>query len=152
MEQATFRELIARDVDAKNAEDAIRQVGQKFLRAGFVKDTYIDAVVAREVTYPTGLQLADIAVAMPHTDPQHVNRPGVCIAQLAHPVTFAHMGDPDTLVEAEMLFMMAIKNPDEQVELLQKVLSVFQQPEVVAEFRAATTDDELFAAAQKYIG
>lgn len=36
-----------------------------------------------------------------------------------------------------MLFMMAIQDPDEQVELLQKVLSVFQQPEVVAEFRAA---------------
>ena len=51
-----------------------------------------------------------------------------------------------------MLFMMAIQDPDEQVELLQKVLSVFQQPEVVAEFRAAKTDDELFAAAQKYIG
>lgn len=152
MEQATFRELIMRNVEAKDAEDAIRQVGQRFLDAGFVKDTYIDAVLAREATYPTGLQLAEIGVAMPHTDPQHVYRPGVCIAQLAHPVTFAHMGDPDTLVEAEMLFMMAIQDPDEQVELLQKVLSVFQQPEVVAEFRAAKTDDELFAAAQKYIG
>ena len=152
MEQATFRELILRNVEAKNAEDAIRQVGQRFFDAGFVKDTYIDAVLAREVTYPTGLQLAEIGVAMPHTDPQHVYRPGVCIAQLAHPVTFAHMGAPDTLVEAEMLFMMAIQDPDEQVELLQKVLSVFQQPEVVAEFRAAKTDDELFAAAQKYIG
>lgn len=152
MEQATFRELIVRNVEAVDAEDAIRQVGQYFLRAGFVKDTYIDAVVAREKVFATGLQLADIAVAMPHTDPQHVNRPGVCIAQLAHPVTFAHMGDPDVTVEAEMLFMMAIKNPDEQVELLQKVLSVFQQPEVVADFRAADSDEALFAAAQKYIG
>ena len=152
MEQATFRDLIIRNVEAADAEDAIRQVGRLFLNAGFVKDTYIDAVVAREKSYATGLQLADIAIAMPHTDPQHVNRPGVCIAQLAHPVTFEHMGDPDTKVEAEMLFMMAIKNPDEQVELLQKVLSVFQQPEVVAEFRNADSDDALFAEAQKYIG
>lgn len=51
-----------------------------------------------------------------------------------------------------MLFRMAIKNPDEQVELLQKVLGVFQQPEVVAAFRAAKNEDELFEAAQKYIG
>ncbi len=152
MEQATFRELIVRDVDAKDAEDAIRQVGEYFLKAGFVKDTYIDAVVAREKVYATGLQLEEIAVAMPHTDPQHVNRPGVCIAQLRHPVTFEHMGDPDTKVQAEMLFMMAIKDPDEQVELLQKVLSVFQRPEVVAAFRAAKNEDDLFAAAQKYIG
>lgn len=131
MEQATFRNLILRDVEAANAEEAIRKVGQRFYDEGFVKDTYIDAVVAREKNYATGLQLADIAVAMPHTDPQHVNRPGVCIAQLKHPVEFEHMGDPDTKVQAEMLFMMAIKNPDEQVELLQKVLGVFQQPEVL---------------------
>ena len=152
MEQATFRELILRDVDAKDAEDAIRQVGQRFYAEGFVKDTYIDAVVAREKAYATGLQLEEIAVAMPHTDPQHVNRPGVCIAQLKHPVTFEHMGAPDTKVEAEMLFMMAIKSPDEQVELLQKVLGVFQQPEVVAAFRSAKSEDELYEAAQKYIG
>lgn len=152
MEQATFRELILRDVVAQDAQDAIRQVGQAFLNAGFVHDTYIDAVASRETTYPTGLQLEEIAVAMPHTDPQHVKRPGVCIAQLAKPVTFEHMGDPDTKVEAEIIFMMAIQNPDEQVELLQKVLSVFQQPEVVAAFRAAKDEDELFAVAQKFIG
>ena len=108
MEQATFRNLILRDVEAANAEEAIRKVGQRFYDEGFVKDTYIDAVVAREKNYATGLQLADIAVAMPHTDPQHVNRPGV--------------------------------------------LGVFQQPEVVAAFRAAKNEDELFEAAQKYIG
>lgn len=151
MEQATFRELIIRNVDAKTLKTQSGRSERNFWMQALSK-IHIDAVVAREVTYPTGLQLADIAVAMPHTDPQHVNRPGVCIAQLAHPVTFAHMGDPDTLVEAEMLFMMAIKDPDEQVELLQKVLSVFQQPEVVAEFRAAKTDDALFETAQKYIG
>ena len=152
MQQATYRELILRDVDAKDYEDAIRQVGAKFLAEGFVRDTYIDAVVAREHDFPTGLQLADIAVAMPHTDPSHVIKPGVCIAQLKRPVTFAHMGEPDVKVEAEMLFMMAIQNPDEQVETLQKVLGVFQQPAVVAAFRDAKSDEALFAAAQKYIG
>lgn len=152
MEQATFRELIVRGIDASDAQDAIRQVGQRFLDADFVKNTYIEAVSAREKIYPTGLQLAGIAVAMPHTDPQHVKRAGVCIAQLAHPVTFKHMGDPDTKVEVEMLFMMAILNPDEQIELLQKVLNVFQQPQVVSAFRSADSDEELFWAAQTYIG
>nr|WP_319489869.1 PTS sugar transporter subunit IIA [uncultured Caproiciproducens sp.] len=152
MELATYRELILCDVDAKDCADAIRQVGAKFLAAGFVKDTYIDAVVAREDIFPTGLQLENIAVAMPHTDSQHVNRPGVCIAQLKHPVTFGHMGDPDLKVEAELLFMMAIKDPDEQVETLKKVLSVFQHPDIVAAFRDAKNEEELFVSAQKYIG
>ena len=67
-----YPELIAVDVQAETSEEAIRKVGQIFLDNGFVKDTYIDAVVAREKVYPTGLQLADMGVAMPHTDPPHV--------------------------------------------------------------------------------
>ena len=102
--------------------------------------------------YATGLQLADIAVAMPHTDPQHVNRPGVCIAQLKHPVEFEHMGDPDTKVQAEMLFMMAIKNPDEQVELLQEGARRVPAAGGRCCIPRSKNEDELFEAAQKYIG
>ena len=54
-----YPELIAVDVQAETSEEAIRKVGQIFLDNGFVKDTYIDAVIAREKVYPTGLQLAD---------------------------------------------------------------------------------------------
>lgn len=152
MGQVTYRELIIHDLEAENDEDAIRKVGAKLYNAGFVKDTYIEATVGREVEYPTGLQLENIAIAMPHTDAEHVNRPAVCIARLKKPVTFAHMGDPDTKVEAEIIFMMAILNPDEQIDTLQKVLGVFQQPDVVAAFCNADSEDKLFAAAQKYIG
>lgn len=150
--QTVFPELIATGVEAVNAEEAIRTVGKLFYENGFVKDTYIDAVIAREEVFPTGLQLKDIAVAMPHTDPQHVNKPGICIAQLKKPVTFAHMGEPETKVEAEILFMMSILSPDEQVDTLQRVLSVFQQPEVVAEFKKASNKEELYTVAKKYIG
>ena len=52
-----YPELIAVDVQAETSEEAIRKVGQIFLDNGFVKDTYIDAVIAREKVYPTGLQL-----------------------------------------------------------------------------------------------
>ena len=48
-----YPELIAVDVQAETSEEAIRKVGQIFLDNGFVKDTYIDAVVAREKVYPT---------------------------------------------------------------------------------------------------
>ncbi len=37
MEQATFRNLILRDVEAANAEEAIRKVGQRFYDEGFVR-------------------------------------------------------------------------------------------------------------------
>jgi PTS system galactitol-specific IIA component len=150
--QAIYEDLVIYGVDAKDAEDAIRQVGQRLFQKGFVKDTYIDAVVAREKEYPTGLQLKDLAVAMPHTAGVHVNTPAVCVAQLAHPVTFAHMGDPDTKVQTEILFMMAIQNPDAQVDTLQKVMGVFTNDEAVAKFKAAKDQKSLYEVASTFIG
>ncbi len=150
--QAVYEDLVVFGVDAKDAEDAIRQVGQHLLDKGFVKDTYIDAVAQREKEYPTGLQLKDLAVAMPHTAGIHVDTPAVCVAKLAHPVTFAHMGDPDTKVEAELLFMMAIQNPDAQLDTLQKVMGVFTNETAVARFKAAADKHELYLAAMEYIG
>ena len=134
-----YPELIAVDVQAETSEEAIRKVGQIFLDNGFVKDTYIDAVVAREKVYPTGLQLADMGVAMPHTDPPHVYKSGVCVAKLAKPVTFIHMGTEDQPVEAEMLFMMAITDPSQHLETLSKVMNVFQKPEIGKEIRKMKT-------------
>ncbi len=150
--KSIYEDLIVIDVDSKDAQDAIRQVGQHLLDGGFVKDTYIDAVVQRETEYPTGLQLQDMGVAMPHTAGVHVNTPAVCVAKLTHPVTFGHMGDPDTKVQAELIFMMAIQNPDAQLETLQKVMSVITNPAAVAEFKAAGDKAALYKVAQTYIG
>jgi len=48
--------------------------------------------------------------------------------------------------------MMAIEDPDQQVELLSKVLNVFQTADIVKAFKNADSEDTLFALAQKHIG
>lgn len=150
--QSCYEDLVILDVEAENYEDAIRQVGALLYNGGYVKDTYIDAVVEREADFPTGLILQDIEIAMPHTAGIHVNKPAVCVAKMKRPVEFGHMGDPDTKVKAEMLFMMAILDPDAQIETLQNMMGVFQNSQAVAEFKAAKTEKELFEVAHKYIG
>jgi PTS system galactitol-specific IIA component len=48
--------------------------------------------------------------------------------------------------------MMAILDPDAQIETLQNMMGVFQNSQAVAEFKAAKTEKELFEVAHKYIG
>lgn len=150
--QTVFRELTAVNMEARDSEEAIRKAGALFYENGFVKDSYVDAVVAREEGFPTGLQLDGIGVAMPHTDPPHVSRSGVCVVKLSRPVTFCHMGEPEKQVEAELLFMMAILNSDEHMETLQKVLKVFQNAEIAKKFKDAQDAEQLYQVAAKYIG
>ena len=60
-------DLIFMNVDAQNDSDIISLLGNKMLEKGYVKDTYVDAVIERESILPTGLDIGDLCVAIPHT-------------------------------------------------------------------------------------
>jgi PTS system galactitol-specific IIA component len=152
MAQAVYKELILPELDAEDAADAIRKFGTLFAAYGFVKETYVDAVLARETEYPTGLRLDGMALAMPHTSGVHVNRPAIGVAKLKKPVIFGHMGDNETKVEAEMLFIMAVEDPNEHLETLRKVMKVFADQESLALFRAADDSESLFQVTERLIG
>ncbi len=66
-------DIILLGVDATDREDAIRQLGKVMFDKGYVKDTYVDAVITREKSFPTGLPTEEVKVAIPHTDTTHVN-------------------------------------------------------------------------------
>ena len=57
MAQAVYEDLVFYDFEADDAADVIRKLGVKLEKKGFVKDTYTEAVAAREEEYPTGLNL-----------------------------------------------------------------------------------------------
>jgi PTS system galactitol-specific IIA component len=144
MGQAIHKDLIFYELEADDTDSLIRVMGAAFEKAGFVKATYAAAVAERELVYPTGLQLDGVAVAMPHTTGEHVITPAIGVARLARPVSFSHMGDEETKVDAEFVFMMAIKNPDEQIGWLKSVMSVFTDAEALNEMKATGSAAALY--------
>ena len=70
-------EAIVLGSDASTNEEIIRVLAGRLEALGYVKSSYADAVVRREMTIPTGLPLerAD-NVAVPHTDPEHAHSAG----------------------------------------------------------------------------
>ena len=89
MDVALTEELVLLDVEARDNLDLLRQAAQRLYEQGYVKESYADAVVAREKVFATGLPTVMGGVAIPHTDVEHVNAPAVCIARLKEPVDFA---------------------------------------------------------------
>jgi PTS system galactitol-specific IIA component len=145
------KDLIAYGLDAADSEDAIRQAAALLEKGGYVKDTYVGAVLEREKTYPTGLHLDGIDIAMPHTMPEHVNKAAMCIVKLRNPVRFQHMAEPEIDVDAAMLFMMAIEDPKEQLSNLKTIMRMFTNQEAVSAFVRAASHEELVAAAEAYL-
>ena len=119
------KNLIFIDKEFSNKEEAIDFLASKLLDAGKVKETYKQAVLDREKTYPTGLSFGTYAIAMPHTFAQHVNEPCIAVARLNKPVNFVQMGTPDKILDVSLIMMMAISNPEEQLGYLRKILSLY---------------------------
>ncbi|MGB7604556.1 MAG: PTS sugar transporter subunit IIA [Lutisporaceae bacterium] len=138
------KDLIKIGVEAKNSTEIIKSLGMVLKDNGFIKDTYIDAVIAREAIYPTGLPSIGVTVAIPHTDSNHVYKSAVAIAVLKEPVGFYMMGGTGELLNARIVFLLAISNTKEQLELLKNLMRLFQNQEVLEEILNANTSEDIY--------
>ncbi|NOW07531.1 PTS sugar transporter subunit IIA [Clostridium beijerinckii] len=136
-------DLIALNLEVKNKEEVIQELGKRMFEKGYVKSTYIDAVLEREKTLPTGLDIGEMCVAIPHTDSKHVNESNVALAVLKNPVEFRNMIDPSKKVEVMVVFLLAINDPDSQVTLLSKLMSVFQNVELLKQIKNSSSTEEV---------
>lgn len=149
--QVITADLIVTQLEAVNSQDIIKALGDKMQTLGYVKDSYVPAVIKREGIFPTGLPLGDINVAIPHTDVEHVKKPAIAVATLAHPVAFGNMGDPENKLEVSIVFLLAMKEPHVQVDLLQNLVETFQNPEVLQSLLATTETIEIEKILKHYL-
>ena len=140
------REAIALHAEAGSSEEVIRLLAGKLQKLGYVRPSFADAVLAREASMPTGLPMGrDSNVAVPHTDPEHVLKPGIALATLARPVAFANMEDSDEAVPVGLVFMLALNDKDRQIDMLQQIMQAIQDGPFSERLLAADTPDELLA-------
>jgi PTS system galactitol-specific IIA component len=146
-----FRELVIHDLDAADNLDVILRLGGLLQKGGFVKDSYIKAVEEREKIYPTGLDVSGVGIAIPHTDGSHVNNSAICVCKLKNFVAFHQMDEPETEIQAALVFMLAVNDPGAHLESLQKVMKILDNQEYLREFVDAEDEAALFATADKYL-
>ena len=119
-------ELIIVGLKARDKEEVVRKLAALYLERGYVKETYADAVLEREISFPTGLPTLDVHVAIPHTDIAHCIKPGMAVAILEEPVEFLEMATLDKTVYPEIVFLLSIIKPEDQVIWLQRLVTRFQ--------------------------
>lgn len=112
--------------DETDKEMLLKKMSDVLYEHGFVKDSYQSAVIEREKNFPTGLPTAGISVAIPHTDSDHVEKEGFLVGVLEHPVTFEIMASNQEYVDVELVFMLAIKEPQQQLVMLQRLIALCQ--------------------------
>jgi len=130
---------------AASSSEVLSAFAQQALAAGAVRPSYEQALLERELAFPTGLPTV-IPVAIPHADVEHAIESGLGIATLAQPVEFGEMGGADSIVEARVAVLILVTEPHAQAEMLSQLIGVFQLDGWYDVLSAATTPDALAAA------
>lgn len=148
MDSVMLRSLPALSVvalAADTAEQVLRRLADPAVAAGLVEPSFSDAVVARELRYPTGLP-TEVPVAIPHAEPEHVRSPGFIVATLAQPVAFGVMGSASEVLDVDLVVMLLIAEAHHQVDVLTRLVEVFQRPAWDRSLRTAANPAELAGA------
>jgi galactitol PTS system EIIA component len=139
-------EAIALQLEAKTSEEVIRNLGTRLLALGYVKADFVAATLRREAAMPTGLPLGGtINAAIPHVDIEFVNQSALALATLKSPVVFYNMVDDQEAVPVQLVIMLALDQPKSQIEMLQRVSGILQQPELILQLMAAQAPEDVLA-------
>ncbi|VFH76964.1 PTS system transporter subunit IIA [Streptococcus pneumoniae] len=117
-------------LEADNQEQLFDQVASLLEEREIVTPTYREALITREKSFPTGLDMEFLGkdlpnVAIPHTDIVHNLAEKVVVVRLEKPVTFHNMIASDKEVEVSLLFFIINNSSSSQTNILAQLMDFF---------------------------
>ena len=135
-------DLVEINLDVPSKEAAIKVLADKLKALDYVNDDYYENVIRREKDFPTGLPTV-IPIALCHTEREFVKQSALAVGTLKHPIEFQEMGAPERMVKAEIIFLLALNDPKDQVPWLKKMMTVFKSKEVMDKIKFSKNNKEL---------
>ncbi len=136
-------DLINLNLEVNDKESAICNLADLLLLKGYVTENFLNGVLEREIKYPTGLKTLCGGFAIPHTDSVHVLKTAIAVARLHNPVIFSEMGGSlENKIEVEIIFMLAIHDPNNVMPILQKVIGIIQNQKIIHQIRQCQSTNE----------
>jgi len=108
----------------KDRNDYFRKTSEFLLEKDYVKESFEEAIVAREEKFPTGLRTLGGIVSIPHTEADHVLKEAIIVTIFENPVEFISMEDMKTILPVDISFMLLVSEPSKHLECLQQLISV----------------------------
>lgn len=122
------KDLVFLDVEYKTSDEFLKSIADKLFETGYVKESFKDAIIKREEEYPTAIGTEKYNLAIPHTDSEHVNKPGIAFARLKNECEFKEMCTNND-INVNMAFVLLVTQKEEQVSLLSKLMELFGETE-----------------------
>lgn len=118
--------LMKLNYPSQNRKELFEEVAQELELLGYVKDSYLEALIKRERNFPTGLKTNYCNIAIPHTEANHVKKPFIYLVQLQDKLNFQNMGNSNEKLSVKLIFFLGITDPKNQTVLLSSLMELFQ--------------------------
>ena len=127
---------------AKDQTDLFEQVASLLEERQIVTPTYRSALIEREKSFPTGLDMEFLGkdlpnVAIPHTDIVHNLTENVVVVRLDQPVTFHNMIAPDKEVQVSL-------SSSSQTNILAQLMDFFTSNGNLEALSKLDSEDKLY--------
>lgn len=142
--------LICLDMEGGDLEQLFEKVAKQLMALGFVNENYLEGLSTREKAFPTGLITQYLNIALPHSDPEFIEKPFVYVVRLKKEVVMKQMGDSQEM-KVKNFFFLGIKDPAKQVGLLQSFMTLFMDEPFVKAFMKAEETNTVYQLFTKNI-
>lgn len=136
--------MVLADLAGDSREEVLRTMAEHLVREGRCRWTFVEAILARERLYPSGLPLEGPKIAIPHTDTIHVQRSALLFVRLRNPVEFASMGDPSVTFPVQLVSMFALQNDDLVGNVLHTLITLYQRRQLLEDLLRAEDAREMY--------
>lgn len=116
-------------------EELFQDVHNHAFKQGYVTEEFYEKISLREENFPTGINLGSIGAAIPHTDSEYVKKEFVAVYVLEEPTVFKSMEDDTQEVLVTIVFVLGLKEPHSQLEMLQTLIGLMQDTELINQFK-----------------
>ena len=144
MSKLLDKDLIILNSKASHYSVVFRELGQVMIDKGFANANYIDGLLEREASFPTGIQTETVGIALPHTDASFVNESKIGLLVLENPLNFGMMGGDGEEVEVKIVFLLGCSEGNQHLQALQNVIELIQDVKFVNQVFSLTDKEEAY--------
>ncbi|MDD3184521.1 MAG: PTS sugar transporter subunit IIA [Anaerostipes sp.] len=136
-------DLVWLDDEFDSKEEFYETIGERLYNKGLVEKDFGEALIKREEVYPTGLKTEAYEIAIPHTDVKYVKEASISFVRFGKPISYSHMGDPEVKVNAKFAFVLGVKVPHQQVEVLSTLVALISDEKEMSKLEKMTSTEEI---------
>lgn len=138
-----FKELVFLDKPLNNSDEFFDFIFPILKEKGYVRESFLLAIKQREKAYPTALPTEPYAVALPHTDIEHIIKPFIAVTRAKDTVSWCEMANNDNVLQARFIFLLGFMDKDGHINLLQALMGSLSDEIFVEQLNQAQTAEEI---------